>query len=139
MALGVAGPPPRVAVWPWGWLQPQATPNRPNKFFLKKFDFWPLGVADPPPRALGWRHPPPFDRSRVAPWPLEVDRPPPMAKSIFLKKFVWPLGVAEPPQGPPFGRGMASATLDRPAWGGRSHPHGQTVALGGGLAIPRAI
>jgi hypothetical protein len=60
-----------------------------------------------------------------------VADPPPTAKSIFSKKIVWPLGVARPPQVPPFGRGVASATLDRPAF---SHPHGQTAALGGGPA-----
>jgi hypothetical protein len=60
-----------------------------------------------------------------------VADPPPTAKSIFSKKIVWPLGVARPTQGPPFGRGVASATLDRLAF---SHPHGQTAALGGGPA-----
>jgi hypothetical protein len=68
-----------------------------------------------------------------------VDRPPLTAKANYFKKICLILGG---------GRTTPRAIVwlwggfghPRPAsLGGRSHPHGQTVALGGGPATPRAI
>jgi hypothetical protein len=138
VALGVAGPPPRATVGHGGWLQAgwsgvaKATP-RPNG------GPWggPAtpkghggGVGHPQLAGLGWPKPPP--------WPLGVDRPPPTAKANFFKKICLALrGWPDHPKGhrlsvgwlwPPQTAGL----------GGRSHPQGQTVALGGGPATPRA-
>jgi hypothetical protein len=98
------------------------------------------GVDWPPPTAKSsFFEPPQTGQMGVASGPWGWIGHPQQPNQVFQKIFVWPLGVAGPPQGPPFGRGVASATLDQPAWGGQSHPHGQTVALGGGPATPRAI
>jgi hypothetical protein len=135
VALGVAEPPPRATIWPWGVAEAtqagwsgvtKATP-RPNggpwggSATPKGHGG---GVGHPQPAGLGWLKPPP--------WPLRVDRLPLMAKANFFKKICLALGG---------GRTSPRATV----WpwggfghprlaglGGRSHPYGQTVALGGG-------
>jgi hypothetical protein len=59
----VAEATPVAKQWPLGVVRP---PQTGQTIFKKRKLIWPLGVADPPPRAMGWHHPPPSDRFRLA-------------------------------------------------------------------------
>jgi hypothetical protein len=67
-----------------------------------------------------------------------VDRPPLTVKAIFLKNLVGPWGGRTTPRATvwPWG-GFGHPRLA--GMGGRNHPQGQAVALGGGLTTPRVI
>jgi hypothetical protein len=118
VALGVAEPPPRATVWPWGVAKATPRPNGCPWGGSATPKGHGGGVGHPQPAGLGWPKPPP--------WPLRVDRPPPMAKANFFKKICLALGVAGVWPWGGFGHPRLAGL------GGRSHPYGQTVALGGG-------